>query len=126
MLNLRKLLGIEKQQQKRVERIAKPLHQYAQYMNADGSGGGFGPTNPSALKVKPNYGLQNGQNPVDMDTVPGNAQFGQHPAYYQGSNPFQNMPTRNVYNNISPMPVDEMQYGRQIQPGYTNRFNFWN
>ena len=53
------------------------------------------------LAVKPNYGMQNQQaNPVDMDTVPGNMQFGSHPAYYQGSNPFQNIPTRNVYNAL--------------------------
>lgn len=115
MLNLRKLLGIERPAQ-----AAKKA--------ASGAVGGAIALKPKPqLSVKPNYGLQSQQvNPVDMDTVPGNAQFGQHPAYYQGSNPFQNMPTRNVYNNISPMPVDEMQYGRQIQPGYTNRFNFWN
>jgi hypothetical protein len=76
------------------------------------------------LRVMANRGLQSEQvNPVDMDLVPGNLQVGRHPAYYQGSNPFRNQPRQNVYNNISPMPVDEMRYGRQIQPGYTSDYN---
>lgn len=46
--SLRKLLGLERgtPQPKPQAQRAQPL-QYAQYMNPDGSGGGFGPNNPS-------------------------------------------------------------------------------
>ena len=62
-------------------------------------------------------------NPMPMNSIPGNRQWSaktQHPAQYQGSNPFQSQPMRNSYPNVNPMPVDEMQYRRQIQPSYTN------
>lgn len=33
-------------------------HQYAQYMNQDGSGGGFADSAPDQLRVEQNYGMQ--------------------------------------------------------------------
>lgn len=132
--NLKKLLGYQEQQKV----TAQPQRlQPKPYMT---QGGGFSQFNPQTIKqgyagnLTPrtedgydtdirhlNGPMQAGRMPMDMDTIPGNGQYGYHPAFFQGSNPFQNIPSRNVYNNINPMPVDDMQYGRQIQKSYTSK-----
>lgn len=150
MLNLKKLLGLQPQQKVAPKLSKLPMKQYMQPAQRDFPGktnygvpqdnmidtpnGYITPEQYNAqsqLRVKPNFGVQSknyqtGQvNPVDMDSVPGNMQFGNNPAYYQGSNPFQNQPRKNLYQNISPMPVDEMRYGRQIQNAGDNYNPFY-
>ena len=58
--------------------------------------------------------MQRGRMPMDMDTVPTNFTAGRT-GYFQGSNPFTNIPTRNVYNNIQPIDPDTYARGDMIQ-----------
>lgn len=45
-----------------------------------------------------------------------------HAGAMQGSNPFRNMPQRNIYQNISPFDQDTMLRGGQIQSPDLDRY----
>ena len=57
------------------------------------------------------------------DYIPGNfAGRPIHAGAMQGSNPFRNMPQRNIYQNISPFDQDTMLRGGQIQSPDLDRY----
>jgi hypothetical protein len=127
MFDLRKLLGLDHPQQHQQAHPQTQPAQYAQYMNQDGSGGGFGPNNPSQLQVQrqhspANLGVPYGQNPTG-EVLNQGGQYNpgftplQNSGFGPGGNPqigaFQDQPGQLNAPQYNPQDNQRQQYWLQ-------------